>query len=220
MAHVMNLVMQDVASNISECRNFTSPIRDLMTLDSQGCFATVSCFQLQFLEDLSSENTGDASNKANGLLQHQQKFSTFFSLKLMLTFFLPAETANVALQNSQLHSQKAFQLIEMLRKHIKHLHGNGFEDFWKSTNAAANLLNVEEPVLPRPRKNPRRVEDGGAPSHSFQSAGAMYRFYQVMDTATTSLDCRFSQSAFKRKCNTEDFVTGKSDCEMIWIKAG
>lgn len=105
----------------------------------------------------------------------------------------------------------------MLHEDIKHLRENGFEDFWKNIIAAANVLNVESPSLSRPRKTPHRLEDGGAPSHSFQSPEAMYRqqFYQVMDTATKSWDCRFSLSAFKHMCNVKDFVTGKGDCESI-----
>ena len=157
MAHVMNLVVQDVAHNIPECRNFMSLIRDLITLirNSPKRLAWFQHFQsadgpslrplcptrwtvkaaslqsiysnysalLEFLDNLSSEDKGDAGGKANGLLQHLQKFSTFFSLKLMLMFFLLAETANRALQHSQLHSQKALQLIEMLRQDINHLRG-------------------------------------------------------------------------------------------------
>ena len=94
---------------------------------------------------------------------------------------------------------------------------DGYEDFWQNTTAAADSLNVESPALPRPRKTPRRLDDGGAPSHSFQSPEAMYRqqFYQVMDTATSSLDCRFSQAAFKHMCSIEDFVTRKGDCGSI-----
>uniref|UniRef100_A0A3B4UMN1 HAT C-terminal dimerisation domain-containing protein n=1 Tax=Seriola dumerili TaxID=41447 RepID=A0A3B4UMN1_SERDU len=251
MAHVMNLVVQDVAHNIAECRNFMSLIRELITLiqnspkrlawfqDFQSADGpslrplrptrwTVKAASLQsiasnysalveFLDNLSSEDKSDAGGKANGLLQHLQKFSTFFSLELMLMFFLRAETANRALQHSQLHSQKALQLIELLREDIKHLRENGFEDFWKNTTAAADVLNVEGPALPRPRKTPRRLDDGRAQSHSFQSPEAMYRqqFYQVMDTATSSLDCRFSQAAFKHMCSIEDFVTGKGDCGSI-----
>ena len=94
---------------------------------------------------------------------------------------------------------------------------DGYEDFWQNTTAAADSLNVESPALPRPRKTPRRLDDGGAPSHSFQSPEAMYRqqFNQVMDTATSSLDCRFSQAAFKHMCSIEDFVTRKGDCGSI-----
>ena len=89
--------------------------------------------------------------------------------------------------------------------------------FWQNTTAAADIINVESAALPRPRKTPCLLDDRGAPSHSFQSPEAMYRrqFYQVMDTATSSLDCRFSQAAFKHMCSIEDFVIGKGECGSI-----
>lgn len=183
---------------------------------------------IQFLENLCLEHEGNADGKANYLLQNLHKFSTFFSLNLILTFFLCVETAGAALRNSPLYSQKAFQLIIMLCKDIKYLCENGFEYFWKSTNAAANALNVESPTTARPKKKTRRLEDGGTPSHSLQSPEAMYKqqFYQEVDTATTSLDCRFSQSALKH-VQYWGFCYGKgrlrasrTSIEMICIKAG
>lgn len=87
---------------------------------------------IQFLEELSSENTGDANDKANGLL----------------TYYLLADVDIFsACRNGQCHTAK--QPAAFTESFPAHLHGNGFEDFWKNTNAA-NLLNMEEPVLPRP----------------------------------------------------------------------
>jgi len=250
-AHVVNLVVHDVAQNIPACRNFMALIRDMITLirnspkrltwfqEFQGKEApslrplcptrwTVKTASLQsiasnysalmeFLEDLCLNDKGDAGGKANGLLLHLQKFSTFFSLKLMLKFFSRMETVNAALQKSQLHLQKARQMVDTLREDIVCLREEGFQEFWENTTAAAHDLNVESPTVPRPRKIPRRLEDGGAPPHSFQTPEAMYRqqYFEIMDTASTSLDCRFSPSAFKHMQNVEDFVTGKGDCKSI-----
>lgn len=51
---------------------------------------------LEFMKDMSLNERGDAGD-AHGLLLHLQKFSTFFSLKLMLKFFSHMETVNTAL---------------------------------------------------------------------------------------------------------------------------
>lgn len=69
------------------------------------------------------------------------------------------------------HSHEMFKLIEMLCRDIRHLHEKGFEDIWKDTNAAANVLNMEEPIAPKPRKALHRVENGGAPSQYLISRG-------------------------------------------------
>ena len=36
-----------------------------------------------------------------------------------------------------------------------------------------------------------------------------------MYTTASSLDCRFSQAAFKHMCSIEDFVTGRGNCGSI-----
>ncbi|MGL5904177.1 MAG: DUF4371 domain-containing protein, partial [Cetobacterium sp.] len=251
MAHLVNLMVQDVAQNIPACRNFLVLIRELITLirNSPKRLAWFQQFQCQdaqslrplcptrwtlkaaslqsvasnysaimeFLEDLCLCDKGDAGGKANGLLSHLQKFGTYFMLKLLSFFFSRTEMVNVALQRSQLHLQKAAAMIETLKEDIQHLRENGFEEFWGKTTAAADELNLESPTIPRPRKIPCRLDKGGAPPHIFQSPEAMYRqqYNETIDTATTSLDCRFSQSAFKHMQDIENFMTGKGDCKTI-----
>uniref|UniRef100_A0AAV2MH35 Uncharacterized protein n=1 Tax=Knipowitschia caucasica TaxID=637954 RepID=A0AAV2MH35_KNICA len=73
------------------------------------------------------------------------------------------------------------------------------------------------PSVPRPRKRPCRLEDGGAPQHAFKTPEDVYRqlYYDVIDTAVTSLDTRFSPSVFDYMKKVEDFLTGKKSCESI-----
>ncbi|XP_063747545.1 zinc finger MYM-type protein 1-like [Eleginops maclovinus] len=218
-AHVMNLVVHDVAQNIPPCRNFMVLIRDMVTLirnspkrltwfqEFQGKDAsslkplcptrwtmTTASLQaiasnysalLEFLEDLSLNEKGDAG-------------------------------VNAALQKRSLHLQKARQMVDTLREDIKCLREEGFQGFWENTTAAAHDLNLESPAVPRPRKIPRRLEDGGLP-HCFQTPETMYRqqFFEIMDTASTCLDCRFSPSVFERMQDVEDFLIGKGDCKSI-----
>lgn len=251
IAHLVNLVVNDVAQNIPACRNFVTLIRELITLirnspkrlawfqEFQGKEApslkplcptrwTVRAASLQsiasnysalidFLEDLSSNEKGEAGGKASGLLVHLQKFGTFFSLKVMLNFFTRMETVSTALQKRQLHIQNAREMIDTLRGDMKALR-EGFAEFWTNTTVAADELGLESPVLPRQRKIPRRLEDAGAPPpYSFQTAEELYRqqYLHVMDTASASLDWRFSPSSFKHMQDVEEFLTGKGDCKNI-----
>lgn len=150
------------------------PTRWTMKTASLQSIASNYSALMGFLEDLCLNDKGDAGGKANGLLLLLHKFSTFFSLKLMLKFFLHMETFNIALQKSQLQLQKARQMVDTLREDITWLCEEGFQEFWENTTTAAHDLNLESPTVPRPRKIPRRLEDGGAPPHSFQTPGALY----------------------------------------------
>ncbi|KAK7925889.1 hypothetical protein WMY93_008199 [Mugilogobius chulae] len=172
---------------------------------------------LTFLEDLALNDKSETGGKANGLAINLQKFGTYFSLHLMLKFFSRVETVSIALQKKQLHMQKARQMIDTLRDDIKSFRQEGFSQLWKDTVAAASELQLESPAVPRPRKRPRRLEDGNALEHSFTHAEDFYRqlYFEIIDTAATSLDCRFSPSVFKYMHEVEDFVTGKGDCKTI-----
>lgn len=74
---------------------------------------------MDFLEDMSANEKGDAGGKASGLIVNLQKFGTFFSLRLMLSFFSRVEKVNVALQQRQLHIQSAREMIDTLRGDLK-----------------------------------------------------------------------------------------------------
>ena len=139
----------------------------------------------------------------------------------MLNFFSRMETVSVALQKRQLLIQRAREMIDTLRGDMKAL-WEGFTKFWENTTAAADDLGLERPVLPRPRKTPRRLEGVGALPHSFQTLEELYRqqYFQVMDTASASLDYRFSPSAFKYMQDVEEFVTGKGFIEHHTVSPG
>ena len=253
-AHVLNLVVQDVAQNIPTCVLFLGIVRELITLirDSPKRLAWFKEFQdkespslrplcptrwtvrtaslksiesnysalMDFLEDMYI--TGGASaSKANGLLLQLQKFSTFFSLQLMLTFFSRVEQVNTSLQNHQLHLQKAKEMVDKLRGTITSLK-EGFQTFWESTTAAALKLELDSPEVPRLRRVPRRYvddDDGGAPPPAprIQTPEEMHRqqYKDVMEAASKSLDSRFSDSVFTHMQHVEDFVVGKSDCQSL-----
>lgn len=171
---------------------------------------------MDFLEDMSANEKGDAGGKASGLLVNLQKFGTFFSLRLMLSFFSRVETVNVALQKRQLHIQSAREMIDTLRGDLKAIR-EAFGEFWENTTAAADDMGLESPVLPRPRKIPRRLENAVGPARNFQTPDELYRhqYVQVIDTASAALDCRFSPAAFQHMQDVEEFVTGKNDCKTI-----
>lgn len=56
---------------------------------------------------------------------------------------------------------------------------------------------TKEPVLPRQRQIPRRVDDG-APNHHFQSPEDFFRkqYYEVLDLLVSEITKRFNQPAF------------------------
>ena len=72
-----------------------------------------------------------------------------------------------------------------------------FEDFYKAVIAASENL-TDEPVLPRQRKLPRRIDDG-APSHHPSTPSEMYRqkYFEVLDIVCDEINRRFDQKDLK-----------------------
>lgn len=61
------------------------------------------------------------------------------------------------------------------------------------------------------------MEDGRPPQHTFKTPEEVHRqlYFEVLGTAATSVDCRFSPSVFKYMHDVDDFVTGQQNCESI-----
>ena len=71
------------------------------------------------------------------------------------------------------------------------------EDFYKTVVAASQNL-TDEPVLPRQRKLPRRIDDG-APSHQPSTPAELYRqkYFEALDVICEEINRRFDQKDLK-----------------------
>ncbi|XP_053181589.1 uncharacterized protein LOC128364997 [Scomber japonicus] len=148
MGHVMNLVVQDVAHNIAECRNFMSLIRDLITL-IRNSPKRLAWFQEFQSADAPSVRPLCPTRWTKRPIAHCNTANCIHR-KLSSSLKCSARTSSISVKTD-------------------------LKIFGKKTTAAADVLGVESPALPRPRKIPRRLDNGGAPSQSFQSPEALYR---------------------------------------------
>ena len=69
-------------------------------------------------------------------------------------------------------------------------------------------LGVNEPVLHRARKHPRRYEDGGAEPSTIDSPKVCYRrmYYQCVDAAVTTIQDRFHQKDYSMYSTLEQLL--------------
>jgi hypothetical protein len=65
-------------------------------------------------------------------------------------------------------------------------------------NQKASDLGIEEPVVPRTRRAPRRVEEG-SPAHVFSTAEHYYKqqYFQLIDTALSAIKDRFESDTWQ-----------------------
>lgn len=167
------------------------------SLSCTKCFITVSCFKLQWTNTVS---LGPVFRRSMWRRWQSKWFTSapqyIFLIKAEFFFFF------FRVQKRLLHCQTASCIRRKLSRSLKCSTNasrifvkNWFEDFLEKTLLQLLISSTWRAGFLDPRG-----EDGCcAPSHSFQAAEAMYRqqCYKVMDTETTSLDCRLSKFAFK-----------------------
>ncbi|XP_035690920.1 zinc finger MYM-type protein 1-like [Branchiostoma floridae] len=137
--------------------------------------------------------------KAGGVLAALEKFGTLFSIRLGQLLFFAAETTSTTLQKKDLSVQEAMDSVETLKKYYRRQRTEeSFDAFYASTVEKARELNIDEPVLPRYRRQPRRLDDGSDP-HRHACPKDFHRlvYFQACDLLIGELTERFNQEFLK-----------------------
>ena len=80
--------------------------------------------------------------------------------------------------------------------------------FWEKVISLAAKVDVNDPVLPRKRKVPRRFEDGNAEPEYDESPKDMYRriYYESLDLLVQAIEDRFNQPGYRMFSNLETLL--------------
>jgi hypothetical protein len=147
-----------------------------------------------FMEDVSTTDKSEVGAKASSFASQMSTFHIYFGLTALNKLFTAVGTVNQALQASDLHFQQANRLIQNLKELLQSLRDQ-FTEFWTSTTDAAEGLGVDEPVLPRIRRVPRRLDDQdeGSHGHVFPTPEKYYQqqFLSLIDAAAVAIADRF-----------------------------
>lgn len=159
------------------------------------------------LEEINTTGRDEYAMKAGGFVRQLQLFSTFFGLKLCMVIFAPTEQLSRTLQSKDITVQEARQAALVTEKFLRRQRTDSiFEDFYKVIVKESQNL-TEEPVLPRKRKLPRRIDDGAA-SHNPSTAADMYRqkYFESLDVVCEEINRRFDQKDLKVAIDIECLV--------------
>jgi len=80
--------------------------------------------------------------------------------------------------------------------------------FWKLISHKASDLDIDQPVIPRQRKRPRRYEDGASEGDVVESVEDFYRrtYYEVLDLLICGIKERFNQPGYKLYANLQNLL--------------
>lgn len=167
---------------------------------------------LKLLEEISRERS-EAGGKASGFLANMQTFKFLFLLNSLILIFDQIEIVNSVLQSKTLIYNDVKLMIENLFKSLMSQR-NKFHDLWTESVDKAKKLNIEEPILPRSRKMPKRYDEGSDP-YVFETPEKMFRqiFFEIIDLTVNSLKNRFQKDVMEHISEFEAFAVGKADAE-------
>lgn len=152
---------------------------------------------LDALEEINEESHDEFGQRAEGILSSLVEFKTFFGLKLSHLVFSATEQVSITLQCKNTTIQEALSAAAMAESSLQRQRkDNSFEMFYSSVVSQANEYNISDPVLPRYRRPPKRIDDD-APPHHFTSAKEYFRVqnFEVIDLLKSEISKRFSEKS-------------------------
>ena len=166
------------------------------------------------MEEISDTTDDEYGKKANRIASCLEKFDSVFGLKLGYTLFGAAEQLSKTLQGKDTTLQEAITAVTLAKSHYARLRLEAeFDRFYKFCVDVANG-KTSEPVLPRYRRPPAKLDDGYAP-HRHGSPKDHYRaqYYEACDLIQTALDIRFNQEKLKPVANVEKLVLAAANTQ-------
>ena len=162
---------------------------------------------LQSLQHVSETCYDDYGRRANGLHAQLEKFDTYFGLKLSYLLFSGTEQTSTNLQGKNTSIQEALSYAELTTSYLRRLRGDeAFKEFYETVVKESEEY-TEEPILPRYKRPPRRLDAASAP-HRFSSPECYYRFlyFQALDLISEQIISRFKQESMLVPQNIENLL--------------
>ena len=166
---------------------------------------------LQELWDLSKDDASDPSVKARiiGIETQFKTFRHYFGTHLGFLLLQHSDNLSKTLQSSKLCASEGQRVAAMTVATLQHIRDDhSFDLFWEKVELERQSLDVEEPLLPRRRKTPRRIDDGITVGDFPDDAKTFYRqqYYEALDLIISSINDRFDQPGYKIYKQLEDLL--------------
>ncbi len=141
-----------------------------------------------------------------------------FLFGVMLGELILRHTDNLSrtLQHKTLSAAEGQEIARMTVQTLKSIRsGELFDLFWSKVSTTAEILDVEEPQLPRRRKVPRRIDDGTSAGDFHSTPKEYYRqhYYEAIDMIVTCIVNRFDQPGYRVYSEVEQLLLKASKQE-------
>ena len=145
-------------------------------------------------------STRDSRDKAAGIAKKMTQFATFLGLRFAMNVFSVCEQLACTIQTKGILAQTVMNGVKALKDALQR-QIDDYSSFFRKTRDLAScmpIIELEEPVLPRYKKVPRRLDNGSAAEHQFNSAEDMHRAqcFVAIDACLVELNRRFREESY------------------------
>ena len=133
-------------------------------------------------------------------------FDFFFGVSLGELLLTHSDNLSKTLQTASMSAAEGQKIADMTVRTLQSICSDeNFLLFWKLINQKASDHGIDEPVLPRQRKRPRRYEDGASEGDFSDSVEHLYRrtYYEALNLVISGIKERFNQPGYKLYSNLE-----------------
>ena len=135
---------------------------------------------LQELWEESEQTTKDSGISARviGVASQMRTFEFYFGIYLGEMILRHSDNLSRTLQKKDLSAVEGQRVAGLVKATLQSMRSTDqFDLFWKVLTRKAEKLNIDEPVLPRKRRAPRRIEIGESPAEFHSNVIDHYRAF-------------------------------------------
>ena len=166
---------------------------------------------LQGLWEEARDIVKDSETRARiiGVQSMMMTFDYLFGLVLGERILKHTDNLSKTLQNPALTASEGQELAELTCRTLEKIRTtDSFNLFWQNLVALQQERGINEPVLPRKRRAPIRLEAGSSAGHYPDSPEEHYRrqYFECLDLVVTCIRTRFDQPGYRTLRTLEDLL--------------
>ena len=172
---------------------------------------------LSVLQEIVEEYRGDveACSQARGILAAMEKFHFLFGVILSEKIFSITDALSRALQKKDLSAAAAKKGSVVIVSTLKELRSDSeFTKFWTDVCEKAVQLEVGQPILPRRRKLPKRLDESSSTTFHDVTPEGMY-YFKVIDTVLGEIERRLDSPSFTLYAKMEMMLQSAAEGKKV-----
>lgn len=151
----------------------------------------------------------DVRARIDGMATKMNTFTFFFGVTLSQLLFVHTDNLSKTLQGTSISAAEGQTVASMTVKTLMKIRdSDSFQLFWRTVTEKATQLGIDEPVLPRRRRVPRRFEAGTSEAEFPSTPEIHYRriYYESLDLVVARIQERFDQPGFRTYSKLECLI--------------